>query len=91
MVADCFSKYMRVATKMKIPEKTINKLKKIKKKVNKIQHKTEQVLVVAQEIKFARLLSGNEKKTRDRVLKALKKWLLNCFEKGYGKFTTLQR
>uniref|UniRef100_A0A2H1VAI4 SFRICE_007120 n=1 Tax=Spodoptera frugiperda TaxID=7108 RepID=A0A2H1VAI4_SPOFR len=83
MVDDCFSKYMRLATKMKIPEKTINKLKKIKKKVNKIQHKTEQVLVVAQEIKFARLLSGNEKKTRDRVLKALKKWLLNCFEKGY--------
>uniref|UniRef100_A0A2A4JQ96 Ribosomal RNA processing protein 1 homolog n=1 Tax=Heliothis virescens TaxID=7102 RepID=A0A2A4JQ96_HELVI len=67
---------------MKIPEKTKQKKDKIKKK-EKIKPKKEHVLVVAQEIKFARLLSGNEKKTRDRVLKSLKKWLLNCFEKGY--------
>ncbi|CAG9576882.1 unnamed protein product [Danaus chrysippus] len=61
--------------------------KKIKnpkhKKKSIIKPKKEKVLVVAQEFKFARLLSGNEKKTRDRVLKTLKKWLLNCFEKGY--------
>lgn len=56
------------------------------KKKSIIKPKKEKVLVVAQEFKFARLLSGNEKKTRDRVLKTLKKWLLNCFEKGYGKF-----
>ncbi|XP_063898729.1 ribosomal RNA processing protein 1 homolog [Helicoverpa armigera] len=67
---------------MKIPEKTKVKKDKIKKK-EKVKTKKEHVLVVAQEIKFARLLSGNEKKTRDRVLKSLKKWLLNCFEKGY--------
>ncbi|XP_061381489.1 ribosomal RNA processing protein 1 homolog [Danaus plexippus] len=53
------------------------------KKKSIIKPKKEKVLVVAQEFKFARLLSGNEKKTRDRVLKTLKKWLLNCFEKGY--------
>lgn len=67
---------------MKSPEKTKVKKDKIKKK-EKVKPKKEHVLVVAQEIKFARLLSGNEKKTRDRVLKSLKKWLLNCFEKGY--------
>ncbi|CAG4949155.1 unnamed protein product [Parnassius apollo] len=63
-----------------------NKKKEKKQKVKKkpiLKNKKEHVVVVAQEFKFARLLSGNEKKTRDRVLKALKKWLLNCFEKGY--------
>ncbi|CAK1592932.1 unnamed protein product [Parnassius mnemosyne] len=63
-----------------------NKRKEKKQKVKKkpiLKNKKEHVVVVAQEFKFARLLSGNEKKTRDRVLKALKKWLLNCFEKGY--------
>ncbi|XP_073965164.1 uncharacterized protein [Choristoneura fumiferana] len=63
---------------MKATEK---KLKIKKKPIDK--SKKQQVAVVAQEIKFARLLSGNEKKTRDRVLRALKKWLLNCFEKNY--------
>ncbi|XP_072948563.1 uncharacterized protein Nnp-1 [Epargyreus clarus] len=67
---------------MKIPEKKKVKTQKIKKKpIDK--NKKEQVLVVAQEFKFARLLSGNEKKTRDRVLKTLKKWLQNCFDKKY--------
>ncbi|KAI8433170.1 hypothetical protein MSG28_015263 [Choristoneura fumiferana] len=62
--------------------KATEKKRKIKKKpIDK--SKKQQVAVVAQEIKFARLLSGNEKKTRDRVLRALKKWLLNCFEKNY--------
>ncbi|XP_061727866.1 ribosomal RNA processing protein 1 homolog [Cydia pomonella] len=67
---------------MKVTDKTNEKKRKIKKKpIDKT--KKQQVLVVAQEIKFARLLSGNEKKTRDRVLRALKKWLVNCFEKNY--------
>ncbi|KAJ2943431.1 hypothetical protein O0L34_g12237 [Tuta absoluta] len=67
---------------MKIPQK--NKLKKqnVSKKTV-MKPKKEQVHIVAHEIKFARLLSGNEKKTRDRALKTLKKWLMNCFEKGY--------
>ncbi|XP_063372257.1 ribosomal RNA processing protein 1 homolog [Cydia amplana] len=67
---------------MKVTDKSNEKKRKIKKKpIDKT--KKQQVLVVAQEIKFARLLSGNEKKTRDRVLRALKKWLVNCFEKNY--------
>lgn len=67
--------------------KTVNKVKGKKQKIKKkpiVKPKKEKVLVVAQEIKFARMLSGNEKKTRDRVLKTLKKWLSNCFQKGYG-------
>lgn len=69
--------------------KATEKKRKIKKKpIDK--SKKQQVVVVAQEIKFARLLSGNEKKTRDRVLRALKKWLLSCFEKNYGTFDILK-
>ncbi|XP_063545655.1 ribosomal RNA processing protein 1 homolog isoform X2 [Cydia strobilella] len=67
---------------MKVTDNSNEKKRKIKKKpIDKT--KKQQVLVIAQEIKFARLLSGNEKKTRDRVLRALKKWLVNCFEKNY--------
>lgn len=69
---------------MKLPEKKKTKKQKIKKKAI-AKPKKEKVLLVAQEFKFARLLSGNEKKTRDRVLKTLKKWLANCFEKRHGK------
>lgn len=68
--------------KMKISHKNNEKKDKVKKK-EVIKPKKEQVLIVAQEIKFARLLSGNEKKSRDKVLKTLKKWLQNCFEKRY--------
>lgn len=71
--------------------KSVNKMKEKKRKIikkPKIKNKKEKVLIVAQEIKFARLLSGNEKKTRDRVLKSFKKWLLSCFERGHGKFSS---
>ncbi|XP_011871319.1 PREDICTED: ribosomal RNA processing protein 1 homolog [Vollenhovia emeryi] len=37
--------------------------------------KSERALVVAQEIKIARLLANNDKKVRDKVLKRVKKWL----------------
>lgn len=67
-------------------DKNKNVVKHKNKKNTTIKPKKEKVLVVAQEFKFARLLSGNEKKTRDRVLKTLKKWLLNCFEKKYGRY-----
>ncbi|XP_023940735.2 ribosomal RNA processing protein 1 homolog [Bicyclus anynana] len=67
---------------MKLPDKKKSKKQKTKKKTI-AKPKKEKVLLVAQEFKFARLLSGNEKKTRDRVLKTLKKWLTNCFEKKY--------
>ena len=70
---------------MKLPDKKKTKKQKMKKRPIE-KPKKEKVLVVAQEFKFARLLSGNEKKTRDRVLKTFKKWLMNCFEKGYGMY-----
>lgn len=34
----------------------------------------KEVLLVAQDVKFARALADNEKKLRDRALKRLKKW-----------------
>lgn len=37
--------------------------------------KNKKALIIAKEIKFARLLACNNKKTRDTVLKNLKKWL----------------
>ncbi|XP_078043064.1 ribosomal RNA processing protein 1 homolog Nnp-1 [Augochlora pura] len=37
--------------------------------------KSGKTIIVAQEIKFARLLSSNDKRVRDRILKNLKKWL----------------
>ncbi|XP_011139787.1 ribosomal RNA processing protein 1 homolog isoform X3 [Harpegnathos saltator] len=37
--------------------------------------KNKKTLVIAQEIKFARLLADNDKRIRDKVLKSLKKWL----------------
>lgn len=46
--------------------------------------KQEDPITIAQETKFAKILCGNNKKLRDRILKALKKWLGNCFEKKYG-------
>lgn len=66
---------------MKTPENKQSKKQKIKKKPI-TKPKKEKVLLVAQEFKFARKLSGNDKKARDRVLKTFKKWLLKLFEKG---------
>ncbi|XP_032691284.1 ribosomal RNA processing protein 1 homolog isoform X2 [Odontomachus brunneus] len=37
--------------------------------------KDKKTIVIAQEIKFARLLANNDKRVRDKVLKNLKKWL----------------
>ncbi|XP_050678432.1 ribosomal RNA processing protein 1 homolog [Leptidea sinapis] len=68
---------------MKSVDKKNIKQQKLKKKPM-VKPKKEKVLVVAQEFKFALLLSGNDKKTRDRVLKSLKKWLTNCFDKNYA-------
>ena len=41
-----------------------------------VNEKDKKAIVIAQEIKFARLLSCNDKVTRDRVLKNLKRWLI---------------
>lgn len=54
--------------------KTRENMKKLPKN-NKKQVK--KVLVVAQELKLARILAGNNKTARDRALKSLKKWFQN--------------
>ncbi|KAG6798658.1 ribosomal RNA processing protein 1 [Apis mellifera caucasica] len=45
------------------------------KQIISINEKDKKAIVIAQEIKFARLLSSNDKIIRDRVLKNLRKWL----------------
>lgn len=47
--------------------------------------KNKKTLVIAQEIKFARLLADNDKKIRDKVLKNLKKWLTVRSQSSFGK------
>lgn len=47
--------------------------------------KKRKALVIAQEIKFARLLANNDKKVRDKMLKNLKKWLTVRSESSFGK------
>ena len=46
-------------------------------------------LVIAQEIKFARLLANNDKKVRDKMLKNLKKWLSVRSDSSFRKFIIL--
>ncbi|XP_026480606.1 ribosomal RNA processing protein 1 homolog [Ctenocephalides felis] len=51
-------------------------LKKLSKKGAKKSNKSNaDVLLLEQELKFAKVLAGNDKKLRDRVLKNLRKWL----------------
>ncbi|XP_015181794.1 PREDICTED: ribosomal RNA processing protein 1 homolog [Polistes dominula] len=45
------------------------------KQEKKIKVKNKKALIIQQEIKFVRLLSCNDKRIRDKVLKSLKKWL----------------
>ncbi|XP_043278275.1 ribosomal RNA processing protein 1 homolog [Venturia canescens] len=46
--------------------------------------KKRKALVIAQEIKFARLLANNDKKVRDKMLKNLKKWLTVRSESSFA-------
>lgn len=46
------------------------------KQIAKIMAKSDKkYLLVAQEIKLAKILAGNNKKLRERTLKRLRKWL----------------
>ncbi|XP_029670914.1 ribosomal RNA processing protein 1 homolog [Formica exsecta] len=58
-------------------QKDITKTLKVKNKMRPIDAKAEikKNVLIAQEIKMARLLANNDKKIRDKVLKRLKKWL----------------
>lgn len=44
------------------------------------------VNVVAQELKFAKMLASNDVKTRNGVLKSLKKWLNTRSQSSYRKY-----
>lgn len=46
-------------------------------------------LLIAQEIKMARLLTNNDKRIRDKVLKRLKKWLTVRSQSSFGKSVCL--
>ncbi|XP_043474082.1 ribosomal RNA processing protein 1 homolog [Leptopilina heterotoma] len=63
-----------VSSKQK-KKKQIPKCNMQQKVVNVKQEKSGKALIIAQEIKFARLLASKDKKVRDKVLKNLKKWL----------------
>ncbi|XP_046419576.1 ribosomal RNA processing protein 1 homolog [Neodiprion fabricii] len=55
----------------------VQEFKNRKPQKNEVQKsaKNKKTLVIAHEIKFAKLLAGNDKKVRDKVLKNLRKWL----------------
>lgn len=53
----------------------ILKNKDQQKEVTEANKKDKRAIIIAQEIKFARLLSSNDKGVRDKILKNLKKWL----------------
>lgn len=44
------------------------------------------VNVVAQELKFAKMLASNDVKIRNGVLKSLKKWLTTRSQSSYRKY-----
>ncbi|XP_046743593.1 ribosomal RNA processing protein 1 homolog [Diprion similis] len=57
---------------------------KIQKNETRKSPKNQKTLVIAHEIKFAKLLAGNDKKVRDKVLKNLKKWLTVRSESSFA-------
>lgn len=67
--------------------KSIQRVKHISSK--QVNERDKKVIVIAQEIKFARLLSCNDKVTRDRVLKNLKRWLIVRSQSTLGKICIL--
>lgn len=72
-----------MAVRQAKPPRAEKKLNKISKPKIKNENK---VLLVAQEIKFAKTLAGNDKKARDKVLKNLKKWLTYRSASSFGKY-----
>jgi hypothetical protein len=68
-----------------LPKQNVSVIKKIETKSNKVdKNLANKTLLVAQEIKFARLLANNNKKVRDKVLKNLKKWLVMRSQSSFG-------
>lgn len=67
-------------------KKQISKCNSPQKVSSVKQEENSKARVIAQEIKFARLLASKEKKVRDKVLKKLKNWLTVRAQSSFGKF-----
>lgn len=65
--------------------KTLKTSNKTRQPNVETKDKSKKALIVAQEIKIARLLANNDKKVRDKVLKRLKKWLTVRSQSSFGK------
>jgi len=69
------------------PRKDETRTPKISDKIPvESKDKNKKAVVIAQEIKIARLLANNDKKVRDKVLKRLNKWLTVRSQSSFGKF-----
>lgn len=73
-----------MSPKTKRVVQTQNNVESAKSNTKKMT-KNGKSLVIAREIKFAKLLAGNDKKVRDKVLKNLRKWLTIRSESTFGK------
>lgn len=69
------------------PAPQISKSKERQKQATAVNETGRKAVIIAQEIKFARLLSSNDKKVRDKVLKNLRKWLTVRSNSSFGKAT----
>lgn len=82
----------RLRTRVSLRKKKTEMLKSNKnqqQQCTKVTDKSKKALVIAQEIKFARLLADNDKKIRDKVLKNLKKWLTVRSQSSFGKLVLI--
>lgn len=50
-----------------------------------VKPKQKKTLVIAQEIKFARMLASNDKKARSKMLKKLRTWITVRSKSTFGK------
>lgn len=68
-------------------------LKTVKKKdkdpSENVSQATGKVNIVAQELKFAKMLASNDVKVRTGVLKSLKKWLNTRSQSSYRKYLSI--
>lgn len=56
-----------------------------KRKTNQLND--PEIILAAQEIKFAKILAGNDKKLRDKTLRRLQKWLNYRSQSSMGIIT----
>lgn len=72
----------------------VKKCSQIKLEENNVESNkkliTGKAMVIAQEMKFARLLASNNKRVRDKVLKNLKKWLTVRSQSSFGEYFSYQ-